>query len=50
MAPKNAAGSRLASQMATSTGDDDDAVVCEGEKTREERDRELRAEAVSIDD
>ena len=28
----------------------DEEVVCEGEKTREERDAELRGEAVSLDD
>ena len=42
-----AEGSRLAAQAATSTDED---VVCEGEKTREERDAELRDEAVSLDD
>ena len=42
-----AEGSRLAAQAALSTDDD---VVCEGEKTREERDAELRDEAVSVDD
>ena len=35
-----AEGSRLAAQAALSTDED---VVCEGEKTREERDAELRA-------
>ena len=28
----------------------DEEVVCEGEKTREERDAELRGEAVSLDE
>jgi hypothetical protein len=30
--------------------DADEEVVCEGEKTREERDAELRGEAVSLDE
>ena len=42
-----AEGSRLAAQAAASAEED---VVCEGEKTREERDAELRDEAVSLDD
>ena len=43
-----AAGSRLAAQAAGSTSDD---LVCEGEKTREERDAtRLCAEAVMLDD
>ena len=42
-----AEGSRLAAQAAASVEED---VVCEGEKTREERDAELRDEAVSLDD
>ena len=42
-----AEGSRLAAQAATSMDED---VVCEGEKTREERDAELRNEAESLDD
>ena len=35
--------------MAVATSADEE-VVCEGEKTREERDAELRGEAVSLDD
>ena len=38
---------RLAAQAAASAEED---VVCEGEKAREERDAELRNEAVSLDD
>ena len=37
----------VASCNATSA---DEEVVCEGEKTREERDAELRGEAVSLDE
>ena len=37
----------MAAQAAASVEED---VVCEGEKTREERDAELRDEAVSLDD
>ena len=33
-----------------STSADEDEVVCEGEKTREERDAELRAEAVLVEE
>ena len=41
-------GSKLAAaEEATSTVEE---VVCEGEKTREERDAELRGEAVSLDE
>ena len=41
-------GSKLAAaEAATST---DEEVVCEGEKTREERDAELRGEAVPVDE
>ena len=42
-----AEGSRLAAQAAASTVE---AVVCEGEKSREERVAELRCEAVPLDD
>ena len=42
-----AEGSRLAAQAAASV---EEGVVCEGEKTREERDAELRDEAVSLDE
>ena len=31
-------------------GSADEEIVCEGEKTREERDAELRGEAVSLDE
>ena len=36
-----------AAEVATSA---DEKVVCEGAKTREERDAELRGKAVSLDD
>ena len=36
-----------AAEAATSA---DEEVVCEGEKTRDERDAELRGEAVSLDE
>eukprot|EP00964_Phaeocystis_antarctica_P064299 scaffold38668_cov90-Phaeocystis_antarctica.AAC.1 len=42
-------GSRLAAAEAVATSADEE-VVCEGEKTREERDAELRGEAVSLDE
>ena len=41
--------SRLAAAEAVATSADEE-VVCEGEKTREERDAELRGEAVSLDE
>ena len=37
----------VAAEAATST---DEEVVCEGEKTHEERDAELRGEAVPVDE
>ena len=40
-------GAAKAPRAATSA---DEEVVCEGEKTREERDVELRGEAVSLDE
>ena len=40
---------RLAAAEAVATSADEE-VVCEGEKTREERDAELRGEAVSLDE
>ena len=43
-----AGGSRLAAGEAATSADEE--VVCEGEKTREERDAELRGEAVSLDE
>ena len=43
-----AGGSRLAAAEAVATSADEE-VVCEGENTREERDAELRGEAVSLD-
>ena len=42
-------GSRLAAAEAGATSSDEE-VVCEGEKTREERDAELRGEAVLLDE
>ena len=42
-------GSRLAAAEAVATSADEE-VVFEGEKTREERDAELRGEAVSLDE
>ena len=42
-----ASGLAAAEAVATST---DEEVVCEGEKTREERDAELRGEAVLLDE
>ena len=39
----------IAAQSAASKDEDED-VVCEGEKTREEREAELRNEAVLLDD
>ena len=39
----------LSEAMAVATSADEE-VVCEGEKTREERDAELRGEAVSLDE
>ena len=42
-------GSRLAAAEAVATSADEE-VVCEVEKTREERDAELRGEAVSLDE
>ena len=44
-----AGASRLAAAEAVATSADEE-VVCEGEKTREERDAELRGEAVSLDE
>ena len=41
--------SRLAAAEAVATSADEE-VVCEGEKTREERDAELRGEAVLLDE
>ena len=41
-------GSRLAAAEAVATSADEE-VVCKGEKTREERDAELRGEAVLLD-
>ena len=43
-----AGASRLAAAEAVATSADEE-VVCEGEKTREERDAELRGEAVLLD-
>eukprot|EP00964_Phaeocystis_antarctica_P029553 scaffold16659_cov70-Phaeocystis_antarctica.AAC.5 len=44
-----AGASRLVAAEAVATSADEE-VVCEGEKTREERDAELRGEAVSLDE
>ena len=44
-----AGASRLAAAEAVATSADEE-VVCEGEKTREERDAELRGEAVLLDE
>ena len=44
-----AGASRLAAAEAVATSADEE-VVCKGEKTREERDAELRGEAVSLDE
>ena len=41
-------GSKLAAAEAAASTDEE--VVCEGEKTREERDAELHGEAVSLDE
>ena len=41
-----ASGSKMAAQLGTSTNDD---VECLGEKTYNERDAELRSEAVPLD-
>ena len=46
-----AGASRLAAAEAVATSaDEEQEVVCEGEKTREERDAELRGEAVSLEE
>ena len=39
----------MAASVAATSADEDE-VVCEGEKTREERDAELRAEAVLVEE